>query len=140
MFLIVFCISTFVFMRKLFFENYFTVLYFQGKFYMIRDVLYDYAAAVDAFLLDIDVESSLYEDIVSVLRFVFKLPPSVLRRLEGFGYNSSENFYNNIFRFKVNSVSYLRSRANDFSYFFLKKYVYTINHKRLAINYLVFSF
>jgi hypothetical protein len=31
-------------------------------------------------------------------------------------------------------------RLNDFRKYFLKKYIYTINHKRIALNYFFFSF
>ena len=46
------------------------------------------------------------------------------------------DFNNNLFfsRFKL----YL-TRFNDLRKYFLKKHIYTINHKRIALNYLYFS-
>ena len=47
-----------------------------------------------------------------------------------------KDFTNFLFfeRFKI----YL-NRFNDLRKFFLKKHIYTINHKRIALNYLYFS-
>ena len=44
---------------------------------------------------------------------------------------SSKHFYNNMW--------ILICQFNDFRKYFLKKYCYTINHKRIAINYFIFS-
>lgn len=48
-----------------------------------------------------------------------------------------------LFMFKFNLKTYYQykmSRAYDLVLYFFKKYVYTINHKRIALNYLYFSF
>ena len=40
---------------------------------------------------------------------------------------------------KINSlISHYSTYFNDFLKYALKKYIYTINHKRIAINYLLF--
>lgn len=50
-------------------------------------------------------------------------------------FNSLKIFKQNIHFFKKYALYY-----NDLVKFFLKKYIYTINHKRIALNYLYFSF
>jgi len=39
----------------------------------------------------------------------------------------------------INKLNYIFNSFNDRRKYILKKYVYTINHKRIAINYLFFS-
>jgi hypothetical protein len=39
----------------------------------------------------------------------------------------------------INKLHYIFNSFNDRRKYILKKYVYTINHKRIAINYLFFS-
>ena len=50
--------------------------------------------------------------------------------------NLSLNFFNNIFF--INFYNYFQ-KIEDYRLYFFKKYVYTINHKRIALNYLYFS-
>jgi heme/copper-type cytochrome/quinol oxidase subunit 1 len=55
-----------------------------------------------------------------------------------------ENFlskisYKNLFD-SIRNIKYFIRWLNDFRKYFLKKYVYTINHKRIALNYFFFSF
>lgn len=40
----------------------------------------------------------------------------------------------------LNLLKYKISRMYDLSLYFFKKYIYTVNHKRIAMNYLYFSF
>ena len=47
------------------------------------------------------------------------------------------NFYFNTSLF-ILKLTWFVQLLNDFRKFFLKKYFYTINHKRIALNYLYF--
>lgn len=50
------------------------------------------------------------------------------------------NFYNDFSNFLIlNRIKFYFIRLNDLRKYFLKKYCYTINHKRIALNYLYFS-
>jgi len=48
------------------------------------------------------------------------------------------NFFSNSNSFFLKLVTYIK-QFNDRRKYILKKYVYTINHKRIAINYFIFS-
>jgi heme/copper-type cytochrome/quinol oxidase subunit 1 len=48
-------------------------------------------------------------------------------------YNDFSNFY------FIKRIKLYLTRFNDLRKYFLKKYVYTINHKRIALNYFYFS-
>lgn len=52
--------------------------------------------------------------------------------------NVNDKFYKIPSNFRLNMEIYL-NKFNDLRKYFFKKYIYTINHKRIALNYLYFS-
>jgi anthranilate/para-aminobenzoate synthase component I len=52
--------------------------------------------------------------------------------------NFNDKSYKIPSNFRVNMEIYL-NKFNDLRKYFFKKYIYTINHKRIALNYLYFS-
>jgi hypothetical protein len=52
--------------------------------------------------------------------------------------NVNDKSYKIPSNFRVNMEIYL-NKFNDLRKYFFKKYIYTINHKRIALNYLYFS-
>ena len=75
---------------------------------------------------------------LSVLRFFVLDIFFIFRDFKLFFFNFQKVFY--IKNFWKNYFTKFFLRFNDRRKYILKKYVYTINHKRIAINYLFFSF